>query len=336
MATLKEVAKLAKVDSSVVSRVVNNDPALNIKPETRKRILDAVEELKYRPNMSARNLKKGQSKMLGMIIPDFSNPVYSLIIHGAEDQAAQEGFNLLVYSLKQKGLEKSYSPLLDGQIEGLLIANSEIDNKEILELKKTKKPFMLVNRTVAGVDNYVVANDLLGAKLATKHLIKQGHHRIAHISGPLFTATGLSRFQGYREGLQEDNIDYIPVYVQESKYTVENGYESMEILLDLPDPPTAVFASNIMICLGAMKAIQDRGLTIPKDMSIIGVHDVFFTSTLQPPLTTVKMPLYEMGREAVKKLIAIIQGKEGETGQGVTIDGASLIVRSSTSPPPSK
>ncbi|WP_050182433.1 LacI family DNA-binding transcriptional regulator [Domibacillus robiginosus] len=334
MATLKEVAKLAKVDPSVVSRVVNNDPALNIKTETRKRILDAIEKMNYRPNLSARNLKKGQSKMLGMIIPDFSNPVYSSMIHGAEDQAAHEGYNLLVYSMKQKGLEKSYSPLLEGQIEGLLIANSEIDNKEILELKKTKKPFILVNRFVPGIDNYVVANDVLGAKLATKHLIDQGHHLIAHISGPLFTGTGLNRFQGYREGLQEKNVDFSPVYVQESKYTVESGYESMQRLLDLPTPPTAVFASNIMICLGAMKAIHDRGLSVPKDISIIGVHDVFFASTLQPPLTTIEMPLYDMGKEAVKKLITIIQGDEGENERGIMIDGASLILRSSTSPPP--
>ncbi|MFE4354215.1 substrate-binding domain-containing protein [Peribacillus butanolivorans] len=174
---------------------------------------------------------------------------------------------------------------------------------------------------------------ITSSKLATKHLAEQGHHLIAHISGPLFTGTGLSRFQGYREGLQEENIEFVSSYIQESQYTVEGGYDSMQVLLDLPNPPTAIFASNIMICLGAMKAIYDRGLSIPKDISIIGFHDVFFATTLQPALTTIKMPLYDMEKEAVKKLITTLQGKEGDNEQGLMVDGATLVVRDSTSSP---
>ncbi|PAL05250.1 substrate-binding domain-containing protein [Peribacillus simplex] len=122
--------------------------------------------------------------MLGMIIPDFPNPIYACIIHGAEDQAAHEGYNLLVYSMKQEGLENSYiSPLFEGRIEGLLIANSQLGNKEILDLKKPKNPFILVNRHVPGLENYVIADDVLGGKLDTKHLAEQGHYLIAHISG---------------------------------------------------------------------------------------------------------------------------------------------------------
>jgi DNA-binding LacI/PurR family transcriptional regulator len=336
MATLKEVAKLAGVHSSVVSRVINNDSSLNIKQETRERILDAVEKLNYRPNMAARNLKKNETKMLGMIIPDFSNPIYASIIHGAEDQAADEGYNLLVYSMKQTGLQNGYlSPLMEGRIDGLLIASSELDDTVIDDLKNIGKPFILVNRFVPGANNYVVLDDLRGGKLATKHLAELGHQLIAHISGPLYTGTGLSRFQGYREGLTEANIEFVPSYVHESQYTVEGGYKSMQKLLDLPTPPTAVFASNIMICLGAMKAIHDKGLSIPKDISIIGFHDVFFASTLQTSLTTVKMPLYDMGKESVKKLIATIMDKEGESKKGLTIEGVSLIVRDSTDSPPS-
>nr|WP_275670911.1 substrate-binding domain-containing protein [Bacillus mesophilum] len=174
-------------------------------------------------------------------------------------------------------------------------------------------------------------DDVQGAKIATKHLTDLGHQRIAHISGPLYTGTGISRFKGYREGLQEERITFNPSYVQESQYTVESGYVSMQKLLELPTPPTAIFASNIMTCLGAMKAIHDHGLIIPRDISLIGFHDVFFTSTLQPSLTTVKMPLYNMGRESVKKLIATINGEENENG--LTISGASIVIRDSTSPP---
>lgn len=336
MATLKEVAKLAGVDPSIVSRVVNKDPALNIKAETRARILEAVEELNYRPNLAARNLKKNETKLLGMIIPDFSNPVYASIIHGAEDQAALEGYDLLVYSMKQKGLEKKYfSHLLEGRIDGLLIANSESDKKDILELKQKNKPFVLVNRYVPGINDYVILDDVNGGKLATKHLAELGHKRIAHISGPLYTGTGLSRVQGYREGLREEQIEFIPGYLQESEYSVEGGYKAAQVLLDLPAPPTAIFAANILICLGAMKAIYDRGLSIPSDISIIGFHDVLFASSLFPSLTTVKMPLYEMGRESVSKLIKRIQGKDEEIEQGQIINGASLLIRDSTSHPSS-
>lgn len=333
MVTLKDVAKLAGVHSSVVSRVVNNDSELKIKEETRKRIQEAIKELDYRPNLFARNLKKRETKMLGMVIPDFSNPVYASIIHGAEDQAAIEGYNLLVYSMKQKGLEKNYfSHLLENRIDGLLIANSESDDKEILNLKKANKPFVLVNRIISGINNFVILNDELGGKLATKHLSGLGHKRIAHISGPLFTGTGLKRFQGYREGLKEGNIDFVSSYVQESQYTIESGYQSMQALLNLPTPPTAVFASNIMVSLGAMKAIDDHGLSIPNDISIVGFHDVYIASTLSPSLTTIEMPLYEMGKESVKKLISVIQEQEIEEEPGLIISGASLIVRESTAP----
>lgn len=159
----------------------------------------------------------------------------------------------------------------------LLVASSASDDTEILELQKDKLPFVLVNRVVHGVDNYVAADDKMGAKLAVEHLIHLGHTRIGHLAGPLYTETGLERFHGYRAALQESKVEFIPHYVCESKYSVEDGYYSMNNLLELADPPTAVFAANIMICIGAMRAIQERGLTIPKDISIVGFHDILFT-----------------------------------------------------------
>src|SRR5699024_8864545 len=154
---------------------------------------------------------------------------------------------LLIYSMKQKGLGKSYlSHISKNRLDGLLIANSEFDDSEILNLKKANKPFVLVNRFMTGINQYVVLNDKFGGKLATKHIIDFGHRRIAHISGPLFTSTGLARFQGYREGLKEAKINFNSNYMQESQYTIESGYQSMKNILDLPTPPSAVFASNIM------------------------------------------------------------------------------------------
>lgn len=330
LATLKDVAKLAGVDPSVVSRVINKDKAIKLKPETRQRILDAVNQLNYRPNASARNLKKGETKILGMVIPDFLNPVYATIIQGVEYRAQQEGYDLLVYST-QNGLKKDFVQLLrEGRVDGLLVASSASNDAEILELQKEKLPFVLVNRVVHGVDNYVTADDKMGAKLAVEHLIHLGHTQIGHIAGPLFTETGLERFHGYRAALQESNVEFKSHYVCESKYSAEDGYRCMNNLLELADPPTAVFAANMMVCIGAMRAIQERGLSIPKDISIVGFHDILFTSALQPPLTTVKMPLFEMGEEGVKKLIKILRGENA--GQGLRLPGATLVIRGSTAP----
>lgn len=329
MATMKDVARKAGVHPTVVSRVLNNDNTLKIKTTTRERILEAVKELNYFPNRSAQNLKRNETKMLGLVIPDFSNPVYSEIIHGAENQAASEGYNLMVYSTKQKDSEKNkFSHLIEGRTDGLLIAVSESDDDEIIELKKSKKPFLLINRIIENVDNYVVMNDAVAGELATMHLIELGHNKISHITGPLDTGTGKTRLKGYKKSLLNSKIKVPASYIQTSSYSIDGGYAAMNKLLALNTVPTAVFAGSILIALGAMRAIRDANLDIPEDISIVTIHDVPFASALHPPLTTVEMPLYEMGKEAVKNLITVIKGEEKKTN--LTIEGGELILRSST------
>lgn len=332
MVTIKDVAKKAGVHPSVVSRVLNKDVTLKIKKETRERILLIVEELGYVPNHSARNLKRNETMMIGMIIPDFSNPVYSSIIHGAESKAAEEGYNLLVYSKDQKGIENKYfSHLIEGRIDGLLVAVSEFEDKDILELAELDKPFVLVNRFVEGIDNHVVLDDERAGYMAVEHLIKLGHKKIAHITGPIETGTGLKRYEGFEKGLQDAGIELNAEYIRKSTYTMKSGYDKMNDLLKLEEPPTAVFAGNIMISLGAMRAVQEKGLKIPEDVSIIGIHDVAFAPALNPPLTTIRMPLYEMGEAAVQKIIENIRGKASNKDmKGITIEGGELIVREST------
>lgn len=327
VATLKEVAKRAGVDPSVVSRVVNNK-AVNIRTETRTRVLDAIKELNYEPNQSARSLKQGGTRILGMIIPDFRNSVYAEIIQGAQHHAATLGYSLMVYSLFEEKQSTISLRTFKNRVDGLLIACSEIEDDFVYELSKEDLPFVLVNRLVAEIENYVVTNDLQGSRVAVKHLASLGHQKIAHISGPLYTGTGLQRLQGYRLALKDYEVEFNSSYIIESTFSIEGGYSAMKELLYLPNPPTAVFAANIMICLGAMKAIQENGLAIPEQLSIICIHDVYFAETLNPPLTTIKMPLYEMGTQSVDKLISIIQGKDN--GSGIILPDTQLIQRKST------
>ncbi|MDM5339058.1 LacI family DNA-binding transcriptional regulator [Fictibacillus enclensis] len=330
MATLKQVAKLAGVDSSTVSRVINNDPSLSIKTETRERIQKAIEELNYSPNLAARNLKNRETKILGLAINNFFNPVMASIIHGAELRANKEGYNLLVYSSEQSQ-SKIINSLVDRHIDGLLISSAIFEEEDILKLNDKNLPIVSVNRKVLGMKNFVVVNDMQGSKLGVKHLIEFGHKKIAHISGPLYTTTGLERLMGYRTAINEGNIKFISEYVQESEYSIDGGYIAMKNLLSLSDRPTAVFASSILIALGAMKAIQEEGLTIPNDISLVGFHDVYFADAIFPRLTTVKMPLEEMGDKAIGKLIDIISKKD--KGEGIIIPGERIISRDSVKRP---
>jgi len=326
VATLKQVAQLAGVDSSTVSRVINNDPSLSIKLETRERILKAIKELNYSPNLAARNLKNRETKILGLAITDFFNPVMASIIHGAELRANKEGYNLLVYSAEQDE-SKIINSLIDRRIDGLLISSPKFDDEDILRLNDKNLPIVSVNRKVLGMKNFVAVNDIQGSKLGVKHLIEFGHKKIAHISGPLYTTTGLERLMGYRTAINEENIKFISEYVQESDYSIEGGYTAMKNLLSLSNPPTAVFASSVLIALGAMKAIHEEGFTIPNDISLVGFHDVYFADTISPSLTTVKMPLEEMGNAAIGKLIDIIHKKD--KGEGIIISGERIISRES-------
>lgn len=330
---IKDVAKKAGVHASVVSRVLNHDATLKIKKETRERILATVKELGYVPNHAARNLKKNETKMIGMIIPDFSNPVYSSIIHGAETMAAQEGYTLLVYSKKHIAKNNSYfSHLVDGKIDGLLIATLELDGQDLKELAELDKPFILVNRSIEGFNNYVVLDDEHAGYIAADHLIELGHTNIAHITGPFETGTGLKRYNGFKNRLDIANIKIKPEYIRKGTYSLLSGYGQMNQLLTLPEPPTAVFAANILISLGAMRAAQEKGFVIPDDISIIGIHDVAFAPVLNPALTTINMPLYEMGEAAVQKIIENIQAKRPNSEvKGLMIKGGELILRESTS-----
>ncbi|AIC94391.1 LacI family DNA-binding transcriptional regulator [Shouchella lehensis] len=326
MVTLKEVASKAGVHPSVVSKVVNGKP-VNIRQETRERIEKLLKELNYQPNKAAQNLKKGANRTIGMVIPDFYNPVYAEIIHGAEQMAAKKNYSLFVYSMSQKEWQNDYLPVsIKQQIDGMLIATSEIDDQNIIRLME-ELPIVLVNRLSQGIQSYVVADDSYGAKLAVQHLIELGHTDIAHISGPLYTGTGLNRLQGYRAALNEHNIPFRPSFMVETPYSLRGGYDAMKQILQAPIKPTALFASNILVSIGALKACAEAGVQIPTELSIVSLHDSEIASMLTPALTTVKLPLHQMGENAVSQLIDLVDGNEQ---QGTIVYGGELILRNST------
>ncbi|MCL4515946.1 MAG: LacI family transcriptional regulator [Firmicutes bacterium] len=330
-ATIKEVAERAGVNPSTVSRVINEDPKLSIREETRNRILQAIEELQYRPNAVARSLRLKTTGTVGMIIPDITNPFFPEIIKGAESAASERELSLILCNTDENPeKERSYIELLtEKQVDGILLASAYIQDETVDLVTKRKIPYVLVNRTARNaVGASVRVDDVLGAQLAIQHLVALGHRRIAHISGLLYTETGLDRLEGYRRTLNQCQIPFLSEYMVEARFSERDGYLAMERLLALPDPPTGVFAANDLIALGAMSAIRDHGWSVPEDISVVGFNDTWLAEKVHPPLTSVKVPLYDMGYLAVESLARKILGET--MPQDKIVLKPELMIRRST------
>ncbi len=329
--TIKDVAKQAGVTAAVVSRVINDDPKLSIREETRSRVLEAVEKLEYRPNAIARSLRTKTTGTIAMIIPDITNPFFPEIIKGAQIAAAENGFSLILFNTEEDvGKQREYIELVsEKQMDGVLLASVHTDDESIDLLERYKKPYVLVNRITRNIQSsFVTVDDVYGARVAIEHLIQFGHRKIAHISGPLYTDTGLQRLEGYRKALKKFGVEFSLDYIAESKYDEDGGYKAMKQLFSLENKPTAVFAANDLIAIGAISAIEDEGLKVPENISIVGFNDIWVAQKISPPLTSVKFPLFDMGYLASEILIKKTQGKV--VCEDKMVLEPELVVRSST------
>jgi LacI family transcriptional regulator len=324
---LQDVAALAEVDASVVSRVLSGDRRLSIREETRQRVLDAVAELGYRRNTAARALKTARTMAIGMIVPDFENLNYARIVEGAEHHALSAGYVLLVAG----GSVTDKLPDLHGRVDGLLVgmATSDTPRRGVFE----EFPAVLVNRRESWGMPSVTVDDAAGARLGCRYLLDLGHRRIGHIAGPSNADVSRRRHLGYVEALDQAGVERRPEWVVEATFDEVGGHVSALDLLRLPADvrPTAIFVSNVRASLGAMAAARQVGLAIPKDLSIVALHDLSFVAYLDPPLTTVRMPLVELGRRASDKLLKVLAGRTVDDEMILT--SPELIVRGSTAPP---
>lgn len=329
--TIKDVARKAGVDPSTVSRIINNDPRLSVRDETRQRIMGAINELGYQPNSIARSLRLNNSHTIGMLIPDITNPLFPEVIKGVEDLSSEKDLSLILCNtgdLYEKEF-KMIQFLLNRRVAGLLLASVHLREDAIAEVEKSGVPFVLVNRgNRKDRAAFVVADNATGAKMAVRHLIDLGHRKIAHIAGFLYTDSGIERLEGYRKELNLADLPIDSGYMVEAGYSETGGYQAMRKLLDLPDPPTAVFAVNDLTAMGAIIAIKEQGLRVPEDISIVGFDDIWVAERISPPLTSVKVSLYEMGKLAMDMLYQRINHLPVEQ-EGITMP-VSLAVRSST------
>jgi LacI family transcriptional regulator len=336
--TQADIARLAGVSQALVSYVVNNNPNVKIPEETRQRIQDAIKELEYVPNALARGLRSGQTKTIGLVVPDNSNPFFAEIARVIENLGFENGYSVILcnsdYELEK---ENAYvDVLLAKQADGVIFISSGGDKEISQKLQESHIPFVIVDREITGFQTDVVRMDYqLGGYLATKYLVKLGHQEIACITGSPRFLPNDQRLDGYYQALEEAGIPLNPSLVVQGDFRIQGGSVAMKHLLGLQNPPTAVFACNDLMAFGAIQVIRQNGLSIPKDISIIGYDDIPFAQAMDPSLTTVAQPVPEIAQSTMTSLLRQMKNKypagKPSMSRQIVIQ-PKLIIRESTAP----
>lgn len=330
--TIVDVAAEAGVSFGTVSRVINNDK--HVRKETRERVLTTMQRLGFVANRQARSLAGGKTNTIGVLVPDLGTGYIGEIIRGIDAELSVSGFDLILYTThRTASKEANYvANLATGMVDGLLLVLPRSPSDFIGTLTKRNFPFVLIDHQGNGQDCPAVgATNWQGGFSATEYLIKLGHKRIGFITGWMDLGCALERMDGYRSALRTYHIADNPSYIFEGTFFQQDGFAGASALLDLPKPPTAIFASNDVMAMGAIDAIRSRGLRVPEDISVIGFDDIPQASLIHPSLTTISQPLEKMGRVATQMLIDLLQNPDKKADR-IELP-TQLVVRDSCSPP---
>jgi DNA-binding LacI/PurR family transcriptional regulator len=337
--TIRDIAALAEVAPMTVSRVINESGYAS--EDVRERVMKAVRELNYHPNGLARSLKSQRTQVIGILLPDIANPFSAQLVGGIQEMLMARGYSsfICVSERSAEREEAGIRALFDHRVDGIIIATRETDsgNELLANLTNHNLPMVVIGRywQHPRVDR-VTADHHKGAYEAVKYLIEAGHKRIGFVGVTLANGSELQRFQGYLQALRDHNLAIDeqlivgPEAVAGPGYsTQQDGYQSMQRLLTLKTPPTAIFARNDFTAIGAMCAIHDAGRSVPEDFSVIGFDNVPLAAYTSPPLTTVHQPTEEQGRQAAALLLERIEGDQGKARREIILN-CQLIVRQST------
>jgi LacI family transcriptional regulator len=330
--TIIDVAAEAGVSFGTVSRVINND--VHVKQETRERVLKAVQRLGFVANRQARSLAGGKSNSIGVLVPDLGTGYIGEIIRGIDAELSLKNLDLILYTThRTASKEANYvANLAKGMVDGLLLVLPRSPADYIGTLTLRNFPFVLIDHQGTGRDCPAVgATNWQGAYNATEYLIKLGHKRIGFITGSMDLSCSKDRLDGYRSALRTHHIPDGPELIYEGTFFQPDGYAGTCALLDIDDPPTAIFASNDVMALGAMDAVRSHGLRVPEDVSVLGFDDIPQAVLVRPTLTTVRQPLEQMGRVATQMLLDMLKNPEKEIDR-VELP-TELMARGSTLPP---
>jgi DNA-binding LacI/PurR family transcriptional regulator len=332
LVTLKSVASRAGVSYQTVSKVLNGQ--IQVAPETRERILKAAEELGYRPNQIARNMRTQRSLMIGYswlpTSPNQINQILDQFLTSMAYEAEAAGYHLLPFPFRN-GHVDDYRELIDtGRVDGFVISSVEYDDLRVSLLMERKFPFVAFGRSNSGWDfPYVDVDGAGGLRKATGYLIKQGHRRIGALAWPEDSRVGNDRIAGFFEILQSAGLEVDPRWIERGEGTFEFGYQASRRLLGLPldERPTALVAMSDTMAIGGIHAAREHQLEVGRDIAIIGFDDAPMSQYLFPPLTTIRQPIREAGRKCVEVLVSLMKGEE--PAEKHVLLSPSLITRSS-------
>ena len=307
MATMKDIARLAQVSTSTVSHVINGSRFVS--DEIREKVMRIVAELNYTPSAVARSLKVRETKTIGLLVTATNNPFFAEVMAGVEQYCQQHQYNLIIATTggDAKRLQQNLQTLMHKQVDGLLLMCGDSRFQADIELA-ISLPLVVMDWWFTELNaDKILENSALGGYLATKALIDAGHRKIGIITGNLKKSVAQNRLQGYKNALSEAKIALNPHWIVESHFDFEGGVLGIQSLLTQSSCPTAVFCCSDTIAVGAYQAIQQQGLRIPQDLSIMGYDDIELASYLSPPLSTICQPKSELGKLAVETLLQRIK-----------------------------
>jgi LacI family transcriptional regulator len=331
---MRDVARLAGVSTSTVSAVING--SVVVSPKRKERVMAAMSALDYQPDAIARSLKTGRSNAIGVIVPDITNTFYPEVIRGVEVAAQTAGYSVLLCdSSEDRAIEERHvSALFSRRVDGVILACC-INSRANELVARRNLPVVFIDRLPPSrAVNSVCTDNVAAGRLAAEHLIGLGHKRIGMLAGHMGLSPHHDRLEGFRKAMQEAHLPILDEYLIAGNVQVEDGIAAGRRLLDLPTPPTAILASNNKLLLGVLQAVEEKNLSIPKDLSVLGFDDYLWNTHFSPGLTAVAQLTGEMGKRSFELLQQLIQNPSNEsTAPKHVLIPAELRIRNSTSRP---
>lgn len=311
---------------ATVSRTLNRSD--RVSPEVRDRVVAAVESLRYRPNAVARSLKSRNTRTLGLVIPNVTNPFFTQMARAVEDTARVRGYSLIFGNTDEDPEKEAeyLEVLLEKQVDGLIVSPARATSPQLEALVRDGVPVVFLDRYVQGIEAPVVRSD--GRRAVdelVEHMVGFGHEKLAIISGPSETVPGRERLDAFLDGAEKRTVPISEECVKAGDFRRESGFEAMRELLNLKEPPTAVFAANNLMALGALQALKRAGVRVQEDISFASFDDVGWFELVEPSITAIAQPVRELGTAAAEMLPALVEGEEAES---VILD-AELVLRGS-------
>jgi DNA-binding LacI/PurR family transcriptional regulator len=330
---MADVAERAGVSVATVSRALSGDGKL-VSAAVMERVLRAAEDLRYHPNNLARNMRSGSSRIFGLVISDIGNPFFTAVARGAEDVAQRHGYSLVLANTDENPEREgsTLNAMAAERAAGVIVATTNENIDALRRLHSIGVPIVAIDRRIAGLPTDSVAVDNETASYgAVTHLIRLGHRRIAMVGGPHDAKTANERYLGYQRALREHRLDVVPELFCEGNFRESAGLIHTRELLALAEPPTAIFSVNNLTTIGVLKALREAGVSMPHQMSLVGFDDLPTAELLDPPLTVVQQPTYQMGAQAAELLVRRLEEPTVAVEKVLLV--GTLIVRGSTAPP---